>query len=156
MISSCPVLARYRLVMSGSCACLSFLYVQNLPAVHAFAVVGLHNLPSIFWLFFGLPFFYDLPHLEAGPCLTMCFAFLQPTLFSATISCHITLSFLLWSCCESAFFPLAHRPKDPGSNSCILVDWTWFTAAKYGLITNQVVRKSYKSPQGKNAIPPKQ
>ena len=52
-------------------------------------------------------------------------------------------------------FSLAHRPKDPGPNSCVLVDWAWFTAAKYGLITNQVVRKSYKSPQGKNAIPPK-
>ena len=65
--------------------------------------------------------------------------------------------------CESAFFSLAHRPKDPyyrpkdpGPNNCILVDWAWFTAAKYGLITNQVVRKSHKSPQGKNAIPPKQ
>ena len=53
-------------------------------------------------------------------------------------------------------FSLAHRPKDPGPNNCILVDWAWFTAAKYGLITNQVVRKSHKSPQGKNAIPPKQ
>ena len=53
-------------------------------------------------------------------------------------------------------FSLAHRPKDPGPNSCILVDWAWFTAAKWGLITNQVVRKSHKSPQGKNAIPPKQ
>ena len=53
-------------------------------------------------------------------------------------------------------FSLAHRPKDPGPNSCILVDWAWFTAAKYGLITNQVVHKSHKSPQGKNAIPPKQ
>ena len=57
--------------------------------------------------------------------------------------------------CESAFFSLAHRPKDPRPNSCSLVDWAWFTAAKWGLITNQVVRKSHKSPQGKNAIPPK-
>ena len=53
-------------------------------------------------------------------------------------------------------FSLAHRPKDPGPNSCILVDWAWFIAAKWGLITNQVMRKSHKSPQGKNAIPPKQ
>ena len=53
-------------------------------------------------------------------------------------------------------FSLAHRPKDPGPNSCVLVDWAWFTAAKWGLITNQVVRKSHKSPQGKNVIPPKQ
>ena len=27
-------------------------------------------------------------------------------------------------------FSLAHRPKDPGPNSCILVDWAWFTVAK--------------------------
>ena len=66
------------------------------------------------------------------------------------------LGFLTLAFCESAFFSLAHKPKDPGPNSCILVDWAWFTAAKWGLITNQVVRKSYKSPQGKNAIPPKQ
>ena len=51
-------------------------------------------------------------------------------------------------------FSLAHRPKDPGPNSWILVDWAWLTASKWGLITNQVVRKSHKSPQGKNAIPP--
>ena len=58
--------------------------------------------------------------------------------------------------CVRVLFSLAHRPKDPGPNSYILVDWAWFTAAKYGLITNQVVRKSHRSPQGKNAIPPKQ
>ena len=54
------------------------------------------------------------------------------------------------------FFSLAHRSKDPGPNSCSLVDWAWFTTAKWGLITNQVVPKSYKSPQDKYAIPPKQ
>ena len=53
------------------------------------------------------------------------------------------------------FFSLAHRPKDHRPNSCILVDWAWFTTAKWGLIMNQVVRKSHKSPQGKNAIPPR-
>ena len=58
--------------------------------------------------------------------------------------------------CVRVLFSLAHRPKDPGPNSCVLMDWAWFTAAKYGLITNQVVRKSHKSPQGQNAIPPKQ
>ena len=60
------------------------------------------------------------------------------------------------SACESAFFSLAHKLKDPGPNSCSLVDWAWFTIAKWGLISNQVVRKSHKSPQVKNAIPPKQ
>ena len=98
MTSPCPILAGYRLVMSGPCVCLSSMYVQNLPTAHAFVVVGLHSLLSVFWLFFGFPFFYGLPHLGVGPCLTMGFAFLQPTLFSATISCHTTLSFLLRIC----------------------------------------------------------
>ena len=69
-----------------------------MPAVHAFAVVSLHSLLSVFWLFSSFPFFYGLPHLGVGPCLTVGFAFLQPTFFSATISYHTTLSFLLWSC----------------------------------------------------------
>ena len=51
-----------------------------------------------FWLFSGFPFFYGLPHLGPGPCLMVGFAFLQSTLFYATISCHITLSFLLRNC----------------------------------------------------------
>ena len=61
--------------------------------------------------------------------------------------------------CEGPFFEQylgPSRNKDPGPFTCCLVDWAWFIAAKWGLITNQVVRKSYKSPQGKNAIPPKQ
>ena len=82
-------------------------------------------------------------------------------LFRAKFVCISTFSnhVFRWDCCKVSvrvFFSLAHRPKDPGPNSCILVDWTWFTAAKWGLITNQVMRKSHKSPQGKNAIPPKQ
>ena len=80
------------------CACLFSMYVQNLLAAHAFAVVGLHSLPSVFDYFFGSPFFYGLPNLWAGPYLMVGFAFLHPTLFSATISCHTTLSFLLRSC----------------------------------------------------------
>ena len=51
-----------------------------------------------FWLFSGSSFLYGLPYLGTGPCLTMGFAFLQPTPFLATISCHTTLSFLLRSC----------------------------------------------------------
>ena len=31
----------------------------------------------------------------------------------------------------------------------ILVDWAWFTVAKWGLITNQIMRKSHKAPQSK-------
>ena len=62
----------------------------------AFAVVGLHSLPSVFDYFFGSPFFYGLPHLGARPCLTMDFAFLQPTIFlppSPAMTLH-------HSCCE--------------------------------------------------------
>ena len=51
-----------------------------------------------FLLFSGSPFLYGLPYLGTGPCLTMGFAFLQPTLFPAIISCHTILSFLLRSC----------------------------------------------------------
>ena len=47
MTSPCPVLAGYRLVRPGPCACLSSMYVQNLLAAHASAVVGPHSLPSI-------------------------------------------------------------------------------------------------------------
>ena len=47
MTSSCPVLARYRLVRSRPCACLSSMYVQNLPTAHASTVVGLHSLPYV-------------------------------------------------------------------------------------------------------------
>ena len=47
MTSPCLVLAGYRLVRYGPCACLSSIYVQNLLAAHTSAVVGLHSLPSI-------------------------------------------------------------------------------------------------------------
>ena len=85
MTSPCPVLTWYRLVRSGPCICLSSMYVQNLPAAHVFVVVSLHSLPSIFDYFLFSLFlflFYGLPYLGAGPCLTVGFAFLQPTLFS--------------------------------------------------------------------------
>lgn len=45
--SPCLVLAGYRLVRFGSCACLSSMYVQNLHAAHASAVVGLHSLSLV-------------------------------------------------------------------------------------------------------------
>ena len=34
-----PILAGYKLVMFGPCMCSTFVYVQNLSAAHAFAVV---------------------------------------------------------------------------------------------------------------------
>ena len=47
--------------------------------------------------FSGSPFLYGLPYPRIGPCLMVGFAFLQPTLFPATISCHTILLFLLRS-----------------------------------------------------------
>ena len=98
MTIPCLVLAGYSLVRSRPCVCLSSMYVQNLPAAHAFAMIGLHSLPSIFDYFSGSTFLYGLPYLGTGPCLIVGFAFHQPTIFSATISCHTTLSFFLKSC----------------------------------------------------------
>ena len=51
-----------------------------------------------FLLFSSSSFLYGLPYLGTRPCLMVGFAFLQPTLFPATISCHTTLLFLLRSC----------------------------------------------------------
>ena len=84
MTSPCPILAGYRLVRSESCACLSSMYVQNLPAAHASAMIGLHSMLSIFDYFLVSLSFMVCP-IRAGPCLTVGFAFLQPTLFPATI-----------------------------------------------------------------------
>ena len=98
MTSLCPVLARYKLVRSGPYACLSSMYVQNLPVAHVFVVVGLHSLSTVFFLlFYSSPFLYGLPCLGTEPCLMVRFAF-QLTLFPTIIFCHITLSFMLWSC----------------------------------------------------------
>ena len=36
------------------------------------------------------------------------------------------------SICVGAFF-LAPKPKDPGPNTCGLVDWAWFTATKWAV-----------------------
>ena len=96
--------------MSGPYACFSSMYVKNLPAAHAFAMVGLHNLPSVFLLFYGSPFFYGLPHLGARPCFTVGFAFLQLTHFPATISCHTTLLFLLQSCLPQSYWAFLGLP----------------------------------------------
>ena len=41
------VLARYKLVRSGPCACFFSMCVQNLLAAHASAAVGLHSLLSV-------------------------------------------------------------------------------------------------------------
>ena len=121
MTSLCPVLARYRLVRSGPCVCLSSMCVQNLLAAHAFAVVGLHSLLSVFDYFLVFPFLYGLPYLGARPCLAMGFAFLQPTLFPAILSCHTTLSFLLRSC----FISIYSSPNCPVRPLVLLLYHWW-------------------------------
>ena len=51
MTSPCPVLVGYRLLRFGPGMHLSSMYIQNLSAAHAFAVVGLHSLSSVFYYF---------------------------------------------------------------------------------------------------------
>ena len=54
--------------------------------------------------------------------------------------------------CVGAFFLSTQAQVETrilGSLLVVLVDWAWFTAVKWRLITNQVVRKSHKAPQGK-------
>ena len=96
--SPCPVLAGYRLVRSGPYACLYSMYVQKSVCCsyvcHGWPAQSAIRFLTIFWF----PFLYGLPCLGIGPFLMVGFAFLQPTLFSTTIFCHITLSFLLRSC----------------------------------------------------------
>ena len=81
MTSPCPVLAGYRLVRSESCACLSSMYVQNLPVAHVSAVVDLHSLPSVldhflvFLSFMGCPI-RGWALLDGGLCF-----FLNPPFF---------------------------------------------------------------------------
>ena len=100
MTSPCPVLARYRLVRSGSCACLFSMYVQNLLVAHVSAVVDLHSLPSVldhflvFLSFIACPFL-GWALLDGG----LCFFFSPP--FFLLLSSAIPL---YHSCCEAVLF----------------------------------------------------
>ena len=58
------------------------------------------------WPFSGFPFLYGLPYSGLGLAWWWALLFLQPTLFLITISCHITLSFLLRSCFASIWLGL--------------------------------------------------
>ena len=91
------------------------VWAMRVPLIHvcpksAYYSCVCHGWPTQsaihFWIFSSSPFLYGLPHLRARPCLMVDFTFLQPTLFSATISCHTTLSFLLRSCCPNPTGPL--------------------------------------------------
>ena len=80
MTSPCPVLVGYRLVRSGPCACLSSMYIQNLPAAHASAMVGLHSLPSVFDYFLVSLSFMACPIrgwalLHGGLCFSSAYPF---------------------------------------------------------------------------------
>ena len=100
MTSPCLVLAGYRLVRFGSYACLSSMYVQNLPAAHASIVVGLHSLPSVLDHFLASLSFMACPIwgwalLDGGLCF-----FLSPPFF-LLLSPAIPL---YHSCCEIVLF----------------------------------------------------
>ena len=100
-----PVLAGYRLVKSGPCACLISTCVQNLPV--AFAVVWRLVCTSYhpFLTSYGVSYFL-IPHSLwptpfRGRALLNCgLFFLQPSFVPfcslATISYRTTLAFLLW------------------------------------------------------------
>ena len=65
------------------------------------------------------------------------------------------------SVCGFLFFFFWKVPKsvdDKGSwaSKDRWLDWVWFFVAYWGHYMNRFVRKSYKTPQGKNAISPKQ
>ena len=89
-----PILAEYRLVMSKPCACFTFVYVQNLPAAHAFTMVWrlvcsfCH--PSL--TSYGVSYFL-IPHslwptpFKGWALLDCRLFFLQPTLLPLPRSC---------------------------------------------------------------------
>ena len=80
MTSLCPVFAGYRLVRFGPCACLSSMYVQNLPAAHALpwlACTVCRPFFTIFW--FSFPLWLALPRdwalLDSGLCFSLAHPF---------------------------------------------------------------------------------
>ena len=125
MTSPPLVLAGYRRVMYGPCACFTSIYIQNLPAAHAFAIIW--RLVCTFYPPSSAS--YDVSHFlashslkpasfKAGFLLGYGLSLLQPTplLFSAVFVfpaaplyysyCSIIWSKPagpLWACCS--FFP---------------------------------------------------
>ena len=103
-----PILAKYRLVVSRPCACSTFVYIQNLPTAHAFAMVYrlvyTYCHPSL--TSYGLSYFltsYSLwPTPFGGWALLDCgLFFLQSTLllFFAILLPFLTVPFC-YSCCD--------------------------------------------------------
>ena len=106
MTSSCPVLAGHRLARLGPCACLSSMYVQNLPTAHASVVIGPHSLSSVLDYFLVSLSFMACP-LRGWALLNggLCFFFSPPffLLLSPTIP-------LYHSCCEVVLFQSSWVP----------------------------------------------
>ena len=101
------VLARYRLVMFRPCECSTSVYVQNLSAAHAFAVVWRIAYTSyhLSLTSYGVSYFLISHALWPAPfkgqaSLDCGHFLLQPTLLllpqSCYHSCHTTLPFLLY------------------------------------------------------------
>ena len=77
MAPPCPILAGYRLVAPGPCACFPFKFVQE----SACCSCVCHNLETLHlrFLAFHAGFSFDLSlQSEAGPCMIMGFIFLWP------------------------------------------------------------------------------
>ena len=97
---SLPILAGYRLVMSRPFACSTFVYVQNLPAAHAFVVIW--RLVCTFYHLsltsYGVSYFLISHLLWPAPfrgrdLLDCGLFFLQPTLLLLPQSYHHFLSY---------------------------------------------------------------
>ena len=106
MTSPCLVLVRYRLVMSGPCTCFTSVYVQNLPAAHAFALAwGLFcTFCRLSLTSYGVSYFL-IPHslwptpFKARVCLIVGFSSFSSffcSFLQFCISCCTILSLLLW------------------------------------------------------------
>ena len=113
MTSLRPVLAGYRLVRSGPCACLSSMYVQNLLAAHASVVVGLHGLSSVLDHFLVSLSFIACPIqgwalLDGGPCFFFSppfFLLLSPAIPFHHSCCKVVLLQTRWGFLGLPFIP---------------------------------------------------
>ena len=122
MTSPPPILARYRLVISGSYACFTSMYIQNLPAAYASVVIWrlvcTSNRPSL--ASYGVSHFLASHSLKPAPFRGWAFAWpwlflLKPTLllFSAIFAC---LAVLLYHSCCGVNWP---KPTGPIWACCL-------------------------------------
>ena len=113
MTSLRPVLAGYRLVRFGPCACLSSMYVQNLLVAHASVVVGLHSLSSVLDHFLVSLSFIACPIqgwalLDGGPCFFFSppfFLLLSPAIPFHHSCCKVVLLQTRWGFLGLPFIP---------------------------------------------------